>query len=82
MVFIFNICLHLGGHRSSLGGHHLNTIREDCTPHVSLITIKIEDKIVTSLILTAFSTGIPIRLGAMPMADFSKLLEQLKELHS
>jgi hypothetical protein len=32
-------------------------------------------------ILAALSAGIPIRLHAMTMAEFTKLLEQLKELH-
>jgi len=32
-------------------------------------------------ILSALSTGTPVRLHAMTMAEFTKLLEQLKELH-
>jgi len=32
-------------------------------------------------ILAALSAGTPVRLHAMTVAQFSKLLEQLKELH-
>jgi hypothetical protein len=32
-------------------------------------------------ILAALSAGTPVRLHALSMKDFSKLLEQLKELH-
>jgi len=32
-------------------------------------------------ILSALSTGTPVRLHAMTMAEFTKLLEQLKELN-
>jgi len=58
--------------------HHNITLAKGCRPKLVLISIK-QDFIVTESILTALRAGTPVRLRAMSMTQFAKLLKELKE---